>query len=89
MLITKHKLRHNFDRHPVVVVSSSGLGDIINNRESIGHITKWGLELMGLNIIYAPSTVIKSQVLANFMVEWTEEQASTAPQKARVLDHVC
>ena len=81
MLITKHKLWHYFDSHPVVVVSSSGLEDIINNRESTGYIAKWGLELMGLNIIYAPSTVIKSQVLANFMVEWTEEQASTTPKK--------
>jgi len=31
MLNTKRKLRHYFDSHPVVVVSSSGLGDIINN----------------------------------------------------------
>jgi hypothetical protein len=31
MLITKRKLRHYFNAHPMVVVSSSGLGDIINN----------------------------------------------------------
>jgi len=82
VLITKHKLWHYFDNHPVVVMSSSGLGDVINNQKSTGHITKWGLELMGLNITYAPRMVIKSQVLADFMVEWTEEQASTAPAKS-------
>ena len=82
MLITKPKLRHYFDSHPMVVFTSSGLGDVINNRESTGYIAKWGLELMGLDITYAPRTAIYSQVLTNFMAEWTEEQASTIPMKA-------
>ena len=47
----------------------------------MGRIAKWGLELMGLNIAYAPGTAIKSQVLADIMAEWTEEEASTAPTK--------
>ncbi|XP_066334027.1 uncharacterized protein [Miscanthus floridulus] len=34
VLIAKRKLRHYFDGHPMVVISSSGLGDVINNRES-------------------------------------------------------
>jgi hypothetical protein len=55
VLIAKRKLRHYFDAHPVVVVSSSGLGDVINNWESTGRIAKWGLELMGLDITYAPA----------------------------------
>ena len=67
----------------MVVVSSSVLGDIVNNQENTGRIAKWGLELMGLDITYAPCTVIKSQVLADFMAEWTEEQASTTPIKAK------
>ena len=35
---------------------------------------KWALELMGQGIAYAPWTAIKSQVLADFIVEWTEVQ---------------
>lgn len=60
ILITKHKLWYYFDGHPVMVVSSSGLKDIINNYESFGHITKWGPKLMGINITYSPHTTIKS-----------------------------
>ena len=60
MLITKHKLWHYFDSHPVVVVTSNGLGDVINNWESIDRIAKWGIELMGLDITYAPRATIKS-----------------------------
>ena len=40
MLIAKRKLQHYFDAHPMVVMSSSGLGDVINNRESTGHNAK-------------------------------------------------
>jgi hypothetical protein len=63
----------------VVVVSSSSLGDIINNHKSMGHVAKWGLELMGLNITYGPRMAIKSQVLSDFMAEWTKEQTSPVP----------
>ena len=33
---------------------------------------KWALELMGQGISYAPRAAIKSQVLADFVAEWTE-----------------
>ena len=39
---------------------------------------KWALELMDQGIIYAARTVIKSQVLADFIVEWTEVQTPPA-----------
>ena len=35
---------------------------------------KWALELMDQGVMYAPRTAIKSQVLANFVAEWTETQ---------------
>ena len=35
---------------------------------------KWALELMGQGILYAPQMVIKSQVLTDFVAEWTKIQ---------------
>lgn len=81
MLITKLKLHHYFDSHPITVVLSNALRDIINNCESSGHIAEWGLELKGLNITYAPHTAIKSQVIANFIADWIEEQTPLVPAK--------
>ena len=40
----------------------------------MGRITKWALELLGQGISYAPWTAIKSQVLADFVTEWTKIQ---------------
>ena len=39
---------------------------------------KWALELMGQGISYAPRMAIKSQVLADFIIEWTEIQMPPA-----------
>ena len=58
----------------MTVVMSFPLGDVIQNRNATGRITKWALELMGQGISYAPQTATKSQVLADFAAEWTEVQ---------------
>ena len=50
------------------------LSEVIQNQDAIGRIVKWALELMGQGILYAPRPAIKSQVLADFIVEWTEVQ---------------
>ena len=39
---------------------------------------KWALELMGQGIAYASWTAIKSQVLADFIADWTEVQMPPA-----------
>ena len=39
---------------------------------------KWALKLMGVGISYAPRMAIKSQVLADYIAEWTEVQMPPA-----------
>ena len=55
-----------------MVVTSFPLGKVVQNQDATGRIMKWALELMGQGILYAPQTAIKSQVLTNFVTEWTE-----------------
>jgi hypothetical protein len=47
ILMTKCKLRHYFDVHPIKMVSKYPLGEVIQNSEAEGRIAKWVLELMG------------------------------------------
>jgi ribonuclease HI len=77
VILTRRKLRHYFESHPVTVVSSFPLGEIIQCREASGRIEKWAVELMGETLSFAPRKAIKSQVLADFMAEWTDTQLPT------------
>ena len=62
----------------MTVVTSFPLGEVIKNQDAIGRIVKWVLKLMGQGIAYASQMAIKSQVLADFVVEWTKVQMPPA-----------
>jgi hypothetical protein len=68
----------------VTVVSSFPLGEIIQCREASGRIAKWAMELMGETLSFAPWKAIKSQVLADFLVERVDTQLPTAPIQAEL-----
>jgi hypothetical protein len=79
ILITRRKLCHYFESHLIAIVSSFPLGEVIQCHEATGRIAKWVVELMGEGITYAPRKSTKSQMLADFVVEWTETQTPPAP----------
>jgi ribonuclease HI len=79
VVLTRRKLRHYFESHLVTMVSSFPLGEIIQCREASGRIAKWAVELMGKTLSFAPRKAIKSQVLADFLAEWTDTQLPTTP----------
>ena len=60
VLIAKRKLHHYFQSHSVMVVTSFPLGEVIQNQDAMGRITKWALGLTGQGILYASQTTIKS-----------------------------
>jgi hypothetical protein len=73
VVLARCKLRHYFEAHPVTVVSSFPFGEIIRNPDAAGRIAKWSVELMGETLAYARKA-IKSQILADFIAEWTDTQ---------------
>ena len=78
ILITSRKLRHYFEYYKIVVVTEFPLGDILRNKEANGHIIKWAIELGTYSIEFRRRPTIKSQALADFIVEWTEIQEPIA-----------
>ena len=68
------KLKQYFLGHPITVVSSAPLGDIIQNREATGRVAKWAIELEPHGLKYMPRTAIKSQALLDFINDLTELQ---------------
>jgi hypothetical protein len=69
--MASRKLRHYFEAFRVRVTSDRGLGELFRNPEASARIAKWAAELSGYHITFEPRTTIKSQVLADFIVDWT------------------
>jgi hypothetical protein len=71
VVMASRKLRHYFEAFKVRVTSDRGLGELFRNPEASVRIAKWAAELSEYHITFEPRTTIKSQVLADFIVDWT------------------
>ena len=78
MILARRKLQHYFLGHPITVVSSFPLGEIIQNQEATIRIAKWSVKLMGETLTYVPRKAIKSQALVDFVAGWTDTQLPLA-----------
>jgi hypothetical protein len=83
VIMSSRKLHHYFKAHKIMVVSNQPLYDLFGNREASSRISKWALDLSEFYVDFERRTAIKSQVLANFIANWTsptfEEQAPIEP----------
>jgi ribonuclease HI len=71
VVMASRKLRHYFEAFKVWVTSDRGRGELFRNPEASIRIAKWTAELSGYYITFEPKTTIKSQVLVDFIVDWT------------------
>jgi ribonuclease HI len=71
VLVVSRKLRHYFQAHRVMVVTSFPLRAILHNSNATGNIAKWAAELAEFQLDFQPRHAVKSQVLADFIMEWT------------------
>lgn len=83
ILITSRKLQHYFDGYKVVVVTSYPLGEILWNKDANGRIIKWVMELCPLPLEFVGRTAVKSQALADFIVEWTDLNTPTTQDPSK------
>ena len=66
------KLKHYFQEHPIKVVATDPLAEIIGSKDANGRVAKWALELAAHSILYEARTAIKSQILADSFIDWAE-----------------
>jgi ribonuclease HI len=77
--MTGKKLPHYFECHSIVVVASTLVSNILNNPDATGRVLLWGITLEPWEITYQRQSAIKSQVLPDFIAEWTEAQLPELP----------
>jgi hypothetical protein len=71
------KLQHYFEAHTIRVLTDWLLHDIFRNKDISRRISKWALELSEHVVDFDKHNAIKSQILADFVAEWTELSSET------------
>jgi hypothetical protein len=59
------------------VLTNQPLNDIFGNRDNSRRISKWVMELSEYMVDFENGSVIKSQILADFVAEWAEAGSLT------------
>jgi hypothetical protein len=77
VIMSARKLRHYFEVHTIRVLTDQPLHDIFRNKDSSGRISKWAMELSKHVVDFEKCSAIKSQILADFVVEWTKPRSKT------------
>jgi hypothetical protein len=77
VIMSARKLRHYFEAHTIKVLTNQPLNDIFDNRDNFRRISKWVMELLEHVINFETRNTRKSQILADFVAEWTEPGSAT------------
>ena len=77
LITASRRLRHYFDVHPIVVLTSTPIKAALRRSDFSGRMEKWSMELDRFSIDYEPRTAINGQLLADFIAEFTYNTTST------------
>ena len=71
LVIGARKLRPYFQAHVINVLTDHPLKKVMNKLEAARRLIQWAVELSEFDMRYKPKEVIKAQVLADFIAEFT------------------
>ncbi|KAL5580502.1 hypothetical protein UlMin_012944 [Ulmus minor] len=81
LVTAARKLRPYFQCHPITVYTTYPLKSILHKPELSGRLTKWTVELSEYDITFKPRTALKSQVLADFVADFTPNVTQQADKE--------
>ena len=73
------RLRPYFRAHTIEIPTKHPMRQIFHKLETSGRLIKWAIELSEFDIRYKPRTVVKGQVLADFIMEFTFSNTPAQP----------
>jgi hypothetical protein len=80
VLIASRKLHHYFEAHKILVVSSYLLKAVLHNPNATGNIAELAADLAEFELDFLACHAVKSQVLADFMADWTPSRCHLGGQ---------
>ena len=80
LVTAARKLRPYFQAHTIEVPTEYPMKQVLHKPKTSGRLMKWAIELSEFDIRYKPKTVIKGQVLADFVIEFTQAKPAENTQ---------
>ncbi|XP_061342484.1 uncharacterized protein LOC133288684 [Gastrolobium bilobum] len=71
LLVTARRLRPYFQGHQIIVRTNQPIRQVLHKPDLAGRMTNWEIELSEYDITYESQKAIKSQALADFIIELT------------------
>ena len=82
LVTTSRKLRPDFQAHTFEVLTEYPMKQILHKLKTSRRLIKWAIKLSEFDIRYKPRTVVKGQILEDFIMEFTPAQFTEATQLA-------
>nr|XP_043611674.1 uncharacterized protein LOC122583320 [Erigeron canadensis] len=89
LIMASTKLRHYFETHPIHIKTNYPIKSVLRKPELSGRLAKWSVKLSAFNITYEPRTTIKSQALADFVADFTNDLQPEADLEVKLLTEKC
>nr|GEW67529.1 reverse transcriptase domain-containing protein [Tanacetum cinerariifolium] len=74
-------LKRYFQAHTIVVIIDQLINQMLSSPEVAGRLLKWRFKLEGHDIHNRPRTSVKGHILADFIVEHSEDDLPDTPMK--------
>ena len=79
LITISRRLRPYFQAHTIEIPTEHPMKQILHKPETLGRLIKWVIELSEFDIRYKQRTVVKGQVLADFIMEFTPSNTPAQP----------
>ena len=79
------RLRPYFQAHTTEIPTEHLMRQILHKPKTSGRLIKWAMELSEFDIRYKPRTVVKGQVLTDFIIEFTPSNTLAPPTETTQL----
>ncbi|KAK1441334.1 hypothetical protein QVD17_07181 [Tagetes erecta] len=86
LVMAATKLRHYFEIHTIHVKTNYPIKNVLRKPEMSGRMAKWAVKMSAYDIIYEPRTAIKSQALADFVADFSDDLIKEADLEVQQLE---
>ena len=71
LMTAARKLKPYFQAHVIIVLTDQPLKKAMSSPEAARRMALWAIELSEFDVRYRPRTLIKGQIMADFIAEFT------------------